>query len=462
MGDAKKIQPGMRVAVLGFGRSGQAIARYLSACGAQVMVSDTRQYAALEKPEQELLLQCSAEFEGGGHTADFLGRAEKIVLSPGVDPQAGMLKQLQESGVELLGELALAATQFQAPVVGITGTNGKTTVTELVGALLQAGGKNSFVGGNIGTPIGDYLLSPSGYDVIVLELSSFQLEMSGFFAPDVALLLNLSPDHLDRHKTLEHYVEAKMRIFQGGTATRLAVMNGNDELSKHFQPLAKASLSFFGRGPGFSASVLDNRIILAREDGDVVYDLAGSNLASLSGSLNAAAALLAVQPFFSGADRDVRTQQEVLKNFRIGNHRMQLVDTAAGVTYINDSKATNTGAVANALRQIDGPVILIAGGKDKGDDYRLLRDVVKDHVKKLILIGEASAKLSEALADLQETAYAETLEEAVSYAAAGAQAGDTVLLSPACASFDMFSSYAHRGACFAEAVRNLHHQREAP
>ncbi len=218
----------MRVAVLGFGRSGQAIARYLSGCGARVMVSDTRPRSALDKPEQSLLQQCSAEFEGGGHTGKFLGRAEIIVVSPGVDPHAGLLKRLQESGIELLGELALAAPEFQAPVIGITGTNGKTTVTELVGELLQAGGRKTFVGGNIGTPIGEYLLSPSGYDVIVLELSSFQLEMSGAFAPRVALLLNLSPDHLDRHGTLERYAAAKMRIFQDGAATRLAVLNGND------------------------------------------------------------------------------------------------------------------------------------------------------------------------------------------------------------------------------------------
>jgi len=457
MAETTTIKPGMSVALLGFGRSGQAITRYLSNCGARVMVSDARQYSELDKAEQTLLLQCSAEFEGGGHTEQFLGRAEKIVVSPGVDPHSGLLEGLHESGVELLGELALAAEQFLVPVIGITGTNGKTTVTELIGELLRAGGRKTFVGGNIGTPIGEYLLSPAGYDLVVLELSSFQLEMSGAFAADVALLLNLSPDHLDRHATLERYAEAKMRIFQGGAAARLAVMNGDDELSARFRHLAKRdSFLFFGHGPEFSASVTDKRIVLANKGKEVVYDLSGSNLATLSGSMNGAAALLAVQPFAI----DERVQQNVLTHFQAGDHRMQLLAEVSGVTYINDSKATNTGAVASALRQVDGPVILIAGGKDKGDDYRLLRAVVKEHVKKLILIGEAGPRLGEALTDLVDSEYSPTLEDAVACAVTSAATGDTVLLSPACASFDMFSSYVDRGECFTEAVRKLLYTRQ--
>jgi UDP-N-acetylmuramoylalanine--D-glutamate ligase len=454
MDETTTIQPGMSVAVLGFGRSGQAITRYLSSCGARVMVSEARHQSELEKPEQALLLQCSAEFEGGGHTEQFLGRAEKIVVSPGIDPNSELMTRLRESGVEILGELALAAALFQAPVIAITGTNGKTTVTDLIGELLKAGGKEPFVGGNIGTPLGEYLLSPAGYDVVVLEVSSFQLEMSGLFVPQIALLLNLSPDHLDRHGSMEQYANAKMRIFNGGEAIGMAVMNGDDKLSLQFLHLAKReSFSLFGHRPDYSASIEENRIIIPGAGEDEAYDLAGSNLASLSGNLNAAAALLAVQSF--GIDPGLK--QEVLTNFLTGKHRMELVAEVAGITYINDSKATNTGAVASALQQFDRPVILIAGGKDKGDDYHLLRSVVKEHVKKLVLIGEAAPNLGESLADLVITDYPQTMEEAVASAIASAERGDTVLLSPACASFDMFSGYADRGECFSEVVRKLVH-----
>lgn len=438
--------------MVGFGRSGQAVARYLSRHGARVLISDTRGRSQLNASEEKLIHECSAEYEGGGHTERFLRRAEKIIVSPGVSLEHPTIVQLMDSGVPVLGELALAADHFRAPVIAITGTNGKTTVTEMIGALLVAAGKKVFVGGNIGTPIGEYLLSPGGYDAVVLEVSSFQLDLSGGFTPKVAVLLNITPDHLDRHGSLARYAAAKMKIFDGGQAIELAVMNGDDPLSRRYLYLSgRDSFQRFGHGVEYTACAEGNRITISEEKGAVVYDLSGSDLATLSGCLNSAAALLAVQPF--GVRQEIALQ--TLRSFKTGAHRVQVVAEVEGVTYIDDSKATNTGAVNNAIEQIGSGVILIAGGKDKGDDYRLLRESVSHHVKRLVLIGEAARSIAEALGDLVPVKLAGDMDGAVRYAASRAIPGDTVLLSPACASFDMYRSYKHRGDCFIEAVETL-------
>ncbi|MBT8355791.1 MAG: hypothetical protein KJO60_14785 [Desulfofustis sp.] len=191
------------MAVVGFGRASQAMVRFLHETGIRVLVSDIRNYSDLSPQERELLDQCAAEFEGGGHSTGFLSRAEIVVASPGVDHRHSVLEKVRQSGATVLGELAVAADKFDAPVIGVTGTNGKTTVTELIGALFRAAGKKVFVGGNIGTPLGDYLLSDDEYEAVILELSSFQLELCGDFVPHVGVMLNINPDHLDRHHTLE-------------------------------------------------------------------------------------------------------------------------------------------------------------------------------------------------------------------------------------------------------------------
>lgn len=452
MGTALDIHFGTRVCVVGFGRAGQAITCFLASQGARVYVSDSRRWADLTPAEQRLLADCRADYQGGEHTRKFLGQADFIVLSPGVDPALPLLAELAEGGTQILGELGVAASRFRAPVIAITGTNGKTTVTELVGSLLRAAGLKVFVGGNIGTPIGDYLLAEEGFDVVVLEVSSFQLELCGAFCPDVALLLNLSPDHLDRHGSMDRYGAAKMRIFQGGRNTRLAIMNGDDPWCRKYAHLGSvASYALFGSDSDYDAIVRNHEIMLRTSGSTSSYDLTGSSLDSRTGGLNGAAALLAVSPFTT----DAAKLQPALRDYQTGAHRMQRVGSCSGVVFINDSKATNTGAVNSGLEQAGGPVILIAGGKDKGDDYRQLRHAVQAHVKFLLLIGEAAQDMGAALSDLAETEYPVSLEDAVRRAAEHSEPGDTVLLSPACASFDMFESYIQRGERFVAAVQKL-------
>lgn len=435
-------------AVVGFGRAGQAMARYVHKCGAAVRVSDLRTYDELSRNEKKLLSEIRADFEGGGHTASFLAGVDWIVVSPGVDYHHPALVQAEKAGSRILGELAVASDGFTAPVIAVTGTNGKTTVTELIGALFEEAGKKVFVGGNIGTPIGEYLTAEDEFDVIVLEVSSFQLDLCGDFIPKVGILLNITPDHLDRHGTLENYASAKMKMFQGGDQT-FGVINGDDELCCRFgKDVDDMVWARFGHDRSFVGAIDGSRIVLQHGK---IYDLAGSNLDNLSGRLNSSAALLGVSPF----NLDPECLQRALRKFEPGEHRLQDVGSIDGVTFINDSKATNTGAVNNAIRQIGGAIILIAGGRDKGDDYTLLRDCVGGHVKRLILIGEAAGNIGGILGDLAPVDYPATIEEAVKQAAAAGKPGNTVLLSPACASFDMFDNYQHRGRCFTEAVRKL-------
>lgn len=438
------------MAVVGFGRAGQAMVSYLHETGVRVLVSDVRNYSDFGVEERSLLDRCAADYEGGGHSSGFLGQAEIVVVSPGVDYNHSALEKIRQSGTAVVGELALAAGTFASPVVAVTGTNGKTTVTELIGALFEAAGKKVFVGGNIGTPIGEYLISEKDFDVVVLEVSSFQLDLCGDFRPTVGILLNISPDHLDRHGTLDNYAAAKMKMFQGGRQT-FGVINGDDELCNRFgSDVTDKQWAQFGHDGAFAAAIDGSRIVLHRGE---TYDLAGSKLDNLSGRLNSSAALLGVHSF----KLDPACLQRVLQEFEPGDHRLQEVACVDGVAFVNDSKATNTGAVNNALLQIGGSIILIAGGRDKGDDYTLLRPSVAAHVKRLILIGEAAENISGALGDLAPVDYSATIDAAVELAAAVGEPGDTVLLSPACASFDMFDNYQHRGRCFAAAVHRLNY-----
>ena len=445
------------MAVVGFGRASQSIVRFLHESGIRVLVSDIRNYSELSSQEQGLLEHYAADFEGGGHSSGFLSRADIVVVSPGVDHRHSVLEKVRQSGATVLGELALAADKFNAPVIGVTGTNGKTTVTELIGAMFRAAGKKVFVGGNIGTPLGDYLISDQQFDAVVLELSSFQLELCGDFVPEVGILLNITPDHLDRHRTLQDYAAAKMKMFQGGSARTFAVINGDDPLCGRFAETVKGiQWARFGHDDKYEASIGPNKVVLAGG----TFDLSGSKLANLSGLLNSAAALLGISSF--GLDPEVL--RRTLVEFEPGEHRLQRVAHYHGVDFVNDSKATNTGAVINALEQVgsgEGRVVLIAGGRDKGDDYRLLRNSVATHVKRLILIGEAAPVMGEALGDLAETDYPATLDEAVLTASAACEPGDTVLFSPACASFDMFTDYRQRGARFIEAVHRLQKRNQA-
>lgn len=457
------------VAVMGLGVSGRAAVRYLLSQGVRVLVSDARSNQnmqaatpaihgshgigpSLAVADLAFLAEHGVEYECGGHTLAFLSRAGQILVSPGISQNLGVLQQLRALRIPVLGELAVAAPLLKKPVVAITGTNGKTTVTALIGELLQRAGKKVFVGGNIGTSLFDYLMSPEDVDVLVLELSSFQLEAAGSFKADVAILLNVTPDHLDRHGSMAAYAAAKMKIFSGQGQNDTAILSGDDQLCRDLSAhLGGQRLLLFGHGTDCQARIDGHTVFLEWQGKEESYDLTGSMLDNATGLLNSAAAILAVRTL--GCDREAIT--EALAAFQVAAHRMAWVGEDAGVSYYDDSKATNTGAVLSALASFSDNVILIAGGRDKGDDYSLLKESVAEKVRCLILIGEARELIGQALDGVTEMRQAESMEEAVRIAAAFARAGDTVLLSPACSSFDMFDNYGHRGKVFTAAVQKV-------
>jgi UDP-N-acetylmuramoylalanine--D-glutamate ligase len=444
------IRPGTRAAILGLGISGRAAVRYLQACGAEVRVSDSRGEQDFLAQEETFLRQTGVAWEAAGHTLEFFDGVETVFVSPGVPLDIPLLARLRDSGVAVLGELAVAAAVLDQPVVAVTGTNGKTTVTTLIGQLLQACGREVFVGGNIGTPLLDHFLSGSRADHLVLEVSSFQLDTAGSFRPDIALLLNITPDHIDRHGSLEGYCRAKMRIFAHQGADDTAIVNGDDSLCRSLLPGIGSRVLLFGHTPDCDARIEGDTVVL-RWTGEEIYDLGGCPMANAIGLMNAAAAILAAR----AAGCDMADVLAGIRAFRPLHHRMELIGEVGGVRYYDDSKATNTGAVLAALGQVEGKAVLIAGGRDKGDDYGLLRQSVEEKARHVVLIGESAPLIEAALAGAVPIEHAATMEDAVLKASAAALPGDAVLLSPACASFDMFRSYAHRGEVFAAAVATL-------
>ncbi len=446
------IQPGKRAVVIGMGVSGRAMVTFLLQGGVQVLVSDSRHFKDLPLSDKEIIERNDIEYEGGEHSAAFLLQADYVVVSPGVPLDLPVLDEVRNSNIPILGELALAAPHLRETVVAVTGTNGKTTVTALIAELLQACGKKVFVGGNIGTPVLDYLCSEGVADVLVLELSSFQLESAGTFRPDVGLLLNISADHLDRHKTLAAYTAAKLNLFAGQKEGDKAVVCDDSDLIRHLQSYRDNERIFIFGAAESPGSVTIRRSGYENE----VYSLEGTELDSYAGRLNAEAAVLTA--LLLGCEREGIVRG--LQKFTHAPHRLQFVRELDGVRYFDDSKATNSAAVLSALHSFTGNVILIAGGKEKGEDFAVLRDTVQKKVKTLILIGEAADSLEQSLQLENEPQRTDTLEEAVQLGAELAKKGDVVLLAPACASFDMFTGYGQRGDVFTKAVLELEQSRE--
>lgn len=446
------IGPGDDIAILGLGVSGRSAARYALWRGAAVRISDSRPVERFLTEESELLALPGVVWEAGGHSFEFLSRARLVLISPGVDLSQPLLRRLADAGVALVGELAVAAEELREPTVAITGTNGKTTTTTLIGELLVAGGFTTFVGGNIGTPLYDYLRGPRDCQVVVAEVSSFQLESAGNFAPEIGILLNITPDHLDRHGSLEEYGRVKMRLFAHQGPGALAIINGDDPLCRQLAQGLIGELQTFGSGVDNTARIVGKTVRLTLGGEIEEYPLEDTALGNAVGLQNAAAAILAVRRLGVTPARVLAA----LHAFRLLPHRIELVAEIGGVRYYNDSKATNTGAVLGALKEFSEKVLLIAGGRDKGDDYRLLRPAAAN-LRLLITIGEAAELLETALSEVVATVRAASLAEAVHIAASRALPGEVVLLSPACASFDMFKNYGHRGAEFRRLVEALEH-----
>ena len=436
--------------VLGLGISGRAAARFAAANGASLVLTDTRVDIARDGlPQGELHL--GAESEAWLHGVDF------IVASPGVPPTSALLRAARASAIPVMGELELASQFITAPIIAITGTNGKSTVTMLAGEIFKAAGMKTFVGGNLGTPLIEAAQAEAGqveFDAAVVEVSSYQLETIATFKPKVAIHLNLSEDHLDRYRDLDEYGRAKARIFENQDASDWAILNRDDpEVWKLAGNLRSRVFSFGSSRPARVPAIWFEKGDLFFDDGRRRgriglddFKLPGRH--NLSNAMAAAAAALAL-------DVDPLVIERAFERFSGLPHRTEFVCEKDGVAFIDDSKGTNVGAVIEALAGVRGPVILIAGGTDKGGDYAPLRAPLEEKVRLLILIGAAREKMRAALEGATTIAPVPTLSEAVRLAASVARRGDSVLLSPACSSFDQFKDYAERGRIFQELVRAL-------
>lgn len=444
---------GKRVVVVGLARSGVAACRLLLKRGASVIGTDRRREPELEA-DLHGLEQDGVILELGGHDPDALLSADLIVVSPGVDLRESLFERVRAAGVPLIGEVELAYRCSEATFLGVTGTNGKSTTACLLGAILKEAGLPSNVAGNIGTPLSQVAPGLQANHLVVTELSSFQLETIERFRPHVGLLLNLAPDHLDRYERVEDYYRAKARLFENQRQSDFAVVNADDPLVLDVARKALAKRVAFSRRQHLDeGAYLDADQLIVALSGkreaicrwnDVriqgVHNLENALAASLAGALVGAS---------------TNAIRRALVRFEGLEHRLEFVAEVEGVRYINDSKGTNVGAAARSLESYSVPVVLIAGGKDKMSDFTPLAPLVRERVKRLILIGQAAGKLRAQLDGACSMEEAGSLEEAVQRAAAAASPGEVVLLSPACASFDMFTDFEDRGRVFKEAVRRL-------
>jgi UDP-N-acetylmuramoylalanine--D-glutamate ligase len=446
-----------RVLVVGLGKSGVASALFLKAHGARVTVSDTKSGDELRN-EIPALLDHGITVETGEHGERTFREQDLIVVSPGVPVDAPLLEKARSLGEAVIGEIELAAQFLRGPIVAITGSNGKTTTTTMTGEILTAGGLPTLVGGNIGTPAISLAERAKADTVIVLEVSSFQLETIQTFRPKIAVVLNVTPDHLDRHRTFEAYVDAKARMFENQQGDDFAVLNADDATCVAMAARTRAQVFWFSRQKEVSrgAWVRDGNIFF--RDGMQQREVMLVSEIPLKGAHNLENVLAAV---CAGALMGCPPEKirQAVRDFKAVEHRLEFVATIRGVDYYNDSKATNVDATIKALESFPENIHLILGGKDKGSDYTVLNDLLRQRVKRVYTIGAAAEKIESQIGSSKsggvEIVRAETLENALRKANAVAQPGDVVLLAPACASFDQFKSYEHRGQVFKEIVQGL-------
>jgi UDP-N-acetylmuramoylalanine--D-glutamate ligase len=457
---------GARVTVMGLARSGVAASRLLQTVGAHVTVADRKESAELTSAlgaidRDHVGVTVGARYESS------LDEADLVVISPGVPYRLASLEAVRRRGVKVISELELASRFFRSPLLAVTGTNGKSTTVTLIGKFLAESGKRAFVGGNLGTALSEAAVEdlrasqsgePSPYDYLVVEVSSFQLETIDRFHPWIAALLNVTVDHQDRYESLDEYIAAKQRIFENQTVDDYALFNLDDGRVAALRHRVTAKrLGFTTRstiGPGmYGGTYLDGDRIVTTVTG-VRQEICHRSDVRIIGNHNVenvmAAATYAV---LCGCSFDAI--RRVLTTFPGLEHALEIVRERRGVRFVNDSKGTNVDATLKALESIDQPIWLIAGGRDKGGDFSRLAQLVSRRVTRVILIGEAAPLLRQAWGGVAAITEAATLQDAVDLAAQGASPGDVVLLSPACASFDMFTDYQDRGRQFKALVHAL-------
>lgn len=457
---------GARVTVMGLARSGMAASRLLQAAGARVTVADRKEsteltevLAAIDRDHVDVTV--------GNQYESSLDEADLVVISPGVPYRLASIEAARRRGVKVIGELELASQFLRSPLLAITGTNGKSTTVTLIGKILVESGQRAFVGGNLGTALSDAALEdlragqagkPTPYDYLVVEVSSFQLETIDRFHPRIAALLNITVDHQDRYASLDEYVAAKQRIFENQTASDFALFNLDDDRVAALRHRVRAKRLGFTTASIIGADLaggtyLEGDRIVTTVTG-VRQEICRRSEIRIIGNHNVGNVMAAASyALLCGCPVDAI--RRVLATFPGLEHALEIVRERRGVRYVNDSKGTNVDATLKALESIDQPIWLIAGGRDKGGDFARLAQAVRRRVTRVILIGEAAPLLRQAWEGAATMTEAATLRGAVDLAAQGASPGDVVLLSPACASFDMFADYQDRGRQFKALVHAL-------
>jgi UDP-N-acetylmuramoylalanine--D-glutamate ligase len=442
-----------KVLVIGARRTGAAVARYLASQGASVRLSD-RSTLGFDD-ERSSMAGVAVEWCLGREDVALLDDVNLVIPSPGVSRDHPLLSVAIGRGIEVLAEIELAYRSLAVPLYAVTGTNGKSTTTELLGRMLRRAGRHPFVGGNLGTPLIEAVGTP--VDCAVAEMSSFQLEWVKELRPAIGIFLNLTADHLDRYASLDEYGEAKTALFRAQAPEDWVVLSREDPWVWRFsRRLRGRAISFGFDEVEYGTFPRDGTIVIRLPDAnrsgkELTISMARTRLRGLHNLENVMAASTAA--LLAGAS--LAGVQRAIDEFPGLPHRLQLVREKDGVAWVDDSKGTNVGAVVKSLASIDPPVILLAGGVDKGGSYEPLRSLVRQRVKRLVLFGEAREKIRRSLGEETETMLVASLEEAVARASAAARSGDTVLLSPACSSFDMFRDYAERGDRFRALVEAL-------
>ena len=453
-GERRNVTSNSKVLVVGLGVSGLWTARYLSERGATVTASDIRPEPELDPDICKELRDLGVALETGGHKRETFLTAEMVIVSPGVPHDIELLLDATKRGVPVIGELELAGRSVDIPIIAVTGTNGKSTVTSLLGQILEKAGLEVFIGGNIGTPLIAYAAGERKAQYAVIEVSSFQLDTIETFCPFVSLLLNISPDHLDRYPDYEAYVQSKLRVFSNQGHGQYLILNDDDERLSCIDPLPGVKVLRYGteKKQGRHAFIEDNTIRVCLDAKEMGYfALESVNLPGKHNLEN----LLAVVLGSLTLGIDASLIQETIEEYKGLPHRLEQVAELDGITFYNDSKATNVDAAVRAVKSFDRPLILIAGGRHKGSDYAPLVRAAEGRVKKAVFLGEAKDILAASFEGVLPFSLAEDMEEAVSTAFSYASGGDVVLLAPACSSFDMFSDYSHRGRVFRSAVERI-------
>ncbi len=450
---------GKKVSVFGMARSGMAMAKLLKGLGASVFLTEKKTEKDLS-PEITELRKLKIDYEAGGHTEKAIEYKDYLIISPGVPSDLPLLVEARREGIPIFSEIEVAFWLTEAQIIGITGSNGKTTTVNLVYEILKEDDREIRLAGNVGIPFSDVVQEVSPNGIIVLELSSFQLENIEEFRPKVSAILNVTPDHLDRYADMKSYTDAKLRVLENQNEEDYAVLNWDDPITSKLAPLSRAKSLFF-------STKSELRVGSYVKNGNLVFQLNGKAEEIISveeigikgpHNLSNAAAACAICAVLQVKKESM---EKALKRFKGVEHRLEEVALIQGIKFVNDSKATNVDSLYYALQSIKEPILLIAGGKDKGGDFSRLRELIQKRVKGLILLGEAKEKIKTAFKDLVPIYSVDSLEEGVKLGFGKAEKGDCVLLSPACASFDMFKNYEERGRVFKNTVLNLKREKDA-